>query len=308
MEQILNFPYYSYPNILTSGYHETKIYNKELLRLYDTLAMYTKEPQEQFLFHLTIGAAMEEFMNFDDTLPYKFQWQQLFPIHLRDFLQHGGKVIHFIVSPTPSFYSETFIVPSFIEKTNKLYQWTNVDKNHYVSQDGKCDVYIFCTMMPHVDNRNAGIMTNLIKCQKNIPDVNLNIEKYLQTPQDVSFITEFYKRMSYMISNIISHNGVATCFSFAVFNEESCNGMIKDYTMFSEIKNVFIFSSKCLIAEWTFYSSNYLMSSSCFHDGISYIDSLAKQQCKGHYIIINDMAITMIPARHLESLNSQDYV
>ena len=74
----LNFPYYIYPGTPFHEYTHTDLYNSELLRLHKEI-INLSTCNEKILFHLTIGAAMEEYLNLQSTSnEYEFQWQQLF--------------------------------------------------------------------------------------------------------------------------------------------------------------------------------------------------------------------------------------
>jgi hypothetical protein len=291
-EGVLNFPYYVYPGTpFSGGYTNTTLYNAELLRLRDRLTM-LNDPTDSTLLHLTIGAAMEEYLwnkgGSYETL--QWQWQQLFPLHLRQYLAKGKPVRHIIISPNKSFEPESFIEPLFIKYTDSEYKWKLCGDRHYYSTTCDCHVYIFCTMMPHNDPRNEDIMIKLHtlhskmsspdECELFSPDV------YLQTKYDRIFIGDFYSKLRTIVTSYIA-TGFMTCFSFAVFNQSSDRSCISNFAMFSEITSLVIDPRKCVLAEWSYVPTNYIVNSTIDKvTPISYVDDTISNDAK--ILVIND--------------------
>lgn len=284
---ILNFPYYLYPGTPCCEYTYIKEYNDELLRLHKEIINLLNN-NDKILFHLTIGAAMEEYFTLDTKSDYNFQWQQLFPVHVRDHLNNGGEVIHYIVSPNENFCINKFVEPLFVSKCSDL-KFKLIDDRHYVSQICNYQVKIFYTMMPHIDKRNTQLSNNLKKHFNGI----INIDQYVQTMDDKIFIKLFYDDLLSLFNHIIKNDGLTTCFSFAVFNALGDKSHINNYQMFDEIKSCFKQNDCQLLAEWTFYLGSYIVRDLCNHN-ISYVNDIIDEF--GEKIIIhnNKLAIKSV--------------
>lgn len=289
MTSELNHPYYIYPGApFGGGYTNMKLYNAELERLSRVMHSLLSPPKPTLL-HITIGAAMEEYVttratNYED---FKWQWQQLFPVHLRDYLKSGKGVRHLIISPNRSFDPETYETPAFIKYTNDEYKWELHGDRQYYSTTYDCIVYIFCTMMPHIDSRNSSIVAKMESVYNKIKstgetDIPFDPKLYQQTKYDVEFITHFYTNLKLLAQTYLDTGGFVTCFSFAVFNTMTDRGDLNKFIMFSEITSLLIDTKKCVLAEWVYVPTNYLMSSSLSKtDGISYADNtIAKHNSK----------------------------
>jgi hypothetical protein len=257
---------------------------------------------DPILFHLTIGAAMEEHQKLAGRSEYDFQWQQLFPFHIRRFIKenprHKRKIIHFIVSPNEHFAMSDDI-PFFVQKTPE-FEWEIVGKTYY-SKKFNYEVHIFCTMMPTIDLRNGKILDQLEKFS-HLKDL---VGIYRQTIFDREFTEKFYDSIDNMIGQIIKHNGIATCFSFAVFNASGNNEKLKNFVMFPEITKIFD-GHMCILAEWTYRVTCYVLvlrkplshtkliqhSSSGSNDnpcllGLSYVEPITSMS-DGYQIVISD--------------------
>lgn len=266
----LNHPYYVYPGYPFAGYSNFERYNKNVLKLFDTFTELNSNVPNKTLFHLTIGATMEEVLQFQEGRSFLFQWRQLFPDHLLCHAKSGGKVIHIIVSPTPSFdITESSInileggddivtpisKPRFVKETPE-FEW-EISGNIITSKTYDIQVIICYTMMPTVDIRNNFIHTYLTTK----PELQIYADLILQTECDILFVSEFYKSLDSLVNNIIKHGGVATCFSFAVFNENTKKKTVRDYNMFKEIQNCFSYKKhqNVLLAEWMFMHGCYIV-------------------------------------------------
>lgn len=284
----LNFPYYTYPGIPHCGYHDIDHYNSELLRLKSEFELLITRTDEDtpILFHLTIGAAMEEYQKLAESTSYDFQWQQLFPFHIRRFIKENKykrKIVHFIVSPNEHF-AKSGDIPFFIQKTPE-FEWEIVGKSYY-SKKFNYEVHIFCTMMPTIDLRNSEILDRLEKFDhlKNAMGI------YRQTIFDREFTEKFYEYVNGAISEIIRHNGIAACFSFAVFNADSDRGKLRDFLMFPKITKIFD-NHKCILAEWIFRATCYILvlrkPLSHTRLQLSYVEPTTSMP-DGHQIFVSD--------------------
>lgn len=271
----LNFPYYIYPGYPFSGYFDTKTYNENLLLLNEQIRNLTTEilsSQKSCLLHLTIGACMEEYLTLENNKDLLFQWQQLLPIHLRESAKNGTKVINLIVSPTKTFSISEWNVPLFVQQTNEEFDWSINISEIIIIKSKKYDItnYIFCTMMPAIDKRNDSLFKKYDETQKNKFYANL----IKQTDADKNYIINFYNNLKFLIDTIVNCNGITTCFSFAVFNDETSKARYNNFSMFTEILNCFDNNNfpNMLIGEWVFIESCYIINLYNTNEHISYID------------------------------------
>lgn len=254
MEYPINNPYFTYPGAPFRGYHNFDLYNRELIRLSHFLKTELASAiSNNCFFHFCIGAAMEELSESMDFQLYK-QWRQLLPIHIDEFAsKYQFPIRIIIISPNSSFENDTFLQPKFIECTNDFYDWKKTDDKSYVSNKFNIIINIFCTMMPHIDERNKKIMDYLNQ-NKLIEEFNW-IKKLEQNNIDIVFIKEFYNQLSILFKKIIGKNGIITCYSFAVFNELTKYNSLNDYKMFEEITKLFLDNennSKKLLGRWIY--------------------------------------------------------
>jgi hypothetical protein len=263
MESI-HYPYYIYPGYPVSGYTDISTYNLQLLKLNNKINTLKNDINDSTLFHLTIGACMEEYLQQSFRLPstknqYNFQWQQLFPDHLKQHALFGGKVIHIIVSPTKSFNIYEYIEPLFVAETSE-FEWITLVTNDEIlirSRTYDIQIYIYCTMMPCIDDRNKQIRDIL---QKNISTEHDYVTKITQTEYDVDYIIKFYNDMKNLFSDIRQNNGIITCFSFAVFCNGGNKSHIKNFVMFKQLVTHIDWNNiNMYIGEWSFYNGNYMI-------------------------------------------------
>ena len=258
----LNYPFYLYPRYPFSGYFETEEYIKNLLMLdeeIDNFAKYLLDHQMQILFHITIGACMEEYLLSNSVSPniYDFQWQQLCPEHLRYHAKNGNKVIHYIISPNASFEQFKFINPMFVSKCDEFEWKVEKNKNKITIYSPIYDftTYIFCTMMPSNDIDNLKKI-NILKLNNIVNSEQLI--KIKQTNFDKLFIKNFYDKLNNLSNIIKKYNGTFTCFSFAVFNEKNTNNKsYNNFEMFKEITQIEWNNQNMLLGRWFFIEGHY---------------------------------------------------
>jgi len=283
----LNFPFYVYPGTPCNGYDNITDYIKELERLYAKLIFltrYLQESQKRTIVHVTIGAPLEE-QYYDCPSKMKFQWQQLYPYHLCTALEKGYDVIHIIISPGSHFSDSHFLEPYFISMTNDTMKWVkNEEKNvkkEYFSKDGRYKVFIFNTPMPNNDKRNKSIID---KMHEKKMDQLVDINRYLQTKNDIDFIYSFYDCFAKLF-DVVCMNGFVTCFSFAVFNMGTKNAHINNYRMFNEVISLFESKHNRILAEWTFFPECYTVRDYHTNLAISYVKPI-EPMTEGYYIHI----------------------
>lgn len=249
----LNFPYFIYPGYPFSGYFDTDEYNKNIKNVLTLFKELNLSINKKILLHLTIGACMEEYLNIcktDEINMYAFQWEQLFPYHLREHAKNGGKVINIIISPTNSFNENNWINPTFVKNTLE-FDW-EINQNCIKSQKYDVTIFICYSMMPSVDELN---------CQKY--ELLLNkFETYapliIQTTNDIVFVNEFYEELQNLVNKIITYGGIFTCYSFAVFENKTKKSKFNNFAMFKEIKNMFNNnSSNLFLGEWIYMNDSH---------------------------------------------------
>lgn len=249
----MNFPWFTYPSLPLSGYNNTELYKKELVRLeyaLNELRLY----QHKILFHLTIGSPIEE--NSSHELKRKdvrCQMHQMIPDHLIKCAKLGIECINFIVCP--NIINE----PIFTILTNNFIK---IDSMNYKHKKIPLNIMIFNTMMPTSDivRNNNFIERNRILephiFEMIFPD---GIEKYIQTDYDQSIISQFYNQLQQTIGTITLNGGYCSCFSFAVFNASGCYHSLNGYKMFREI--IYCYDShkynNTILCEWIFENGNY---------------------------------------------------
>jgi hypothetical protein len=252
----LVYPYAWYPGTPCAGYSNTNHYNTELKRLatdmWDTYMILSA----RIYLHFSFGAAMNEFMSNDYTYDesIKPHYQQLLPFHFRKFLENGGEIMHYIISPNSDFEDDQFKIPIFITETPE-YEWKRTNKT-FQSKIYKITVKIFCTMMPTIDKTNETKFKKINDLFGGTCD-NEILKIYEQTSDDRIYTQYFYENMKMLINKTNILNGLVSGFSFAVFREDSDKAYINNYALFPEIKKCF--QDKNILGEWTYNNTNYLM-------------------------------------------------
>lgn len=273
----LNFPYYVYPNYPCSGYFDFEKYNKNiqaLKYLINDIKSDIEIQNKRILFHLTIGAPIEEYFNLFDSSgnnisSMAFQWQQLFPDHLIKYAKNGGNIIHIIISPTLTFDVKNWKNPSFLNFT-KEFMWkiTIFDYFvHIISSVYNVEFFVFYTMMPTIDERNKKIYNNLLDKSLKFPELQKYANNIIQTNDDIQFISSFYDDLGNLFRTICDNGGTTTCFSFAVFNDDTEKRTLNNYVMFKEIVKCFNWNNYkkvSLLAEWKFMYFCYTVSTYCY--------------------------------------------
>ena len=248
----INFPWFIYPKSPFAGYTSPN-YIPELKRLYFEL----KELQnidEKILFHLTIGAPMEE-IGYDrvNDQGITFQMHQLVPDHIIQVAKLGINVINYVVCPNLITSPLFMILRDDFVKTNK---------SSYKHKIYPLHIEIFNTMMPTKDMQRNKIhqqhMTNT-ELKKLTPVKYFDmIEMYKQNDHDLQFVDMFYSRIRETIDHVITNKGYCTCFSFAVFNEDTVNKKFNNFCMFREIMSCYQ-KERTLICEWVFRYGTYVV-------------------------------------------------
>ena len=250
----LSNPYFAYPGTPFRGYHNFKLYNKELKRLYTFLNDCSDNMKSKTNVHICIGAAMEEVVDYDSYEEHS-QWKQLFPDHLQNFILDNKDIDTqlIIVSSNDTFSDGDYKDPVFISRTDEIFDWNKIENRKYTSTKYNVTVNIFCTMMPHNDSkRNKSLMAQ-IKQKKELCKHFSWIDQLEQTQDDLEFTNMFYTVFGKFLDSVNDNYGAIVCFSFAVFNEATDFRKYNNYAMFSEIKKFFSDNAnQRLLLEWYF--------------------------------------------------------
>lgn len=259
----LNYPYCVYPGYPFCGYTDTVEYNKNLTIIFNLLKTLNEKNKLNTLFHLTIGACMEEYFKIcseKELNQFGFHWMQLFPHHLKAHALAGGKVINVIISPTESFKDENWIEPTFVKHTPE-FCWDTSDHSCIKSTKYDVIVYIFCTMMPSIDKKNQQKIQILNSTMSNDKNIATYVKHITQTVKDIEFVQDFYYRLQTLKEQILNTGGIFTCFSFAVFEITTQKKKYNNFSMFYEITSLFSkYSQNSLLAEWFFTLGSYTLT------------------------------------------------
>lgn len=257
----LTYPFFWYPFTPACEYDDYPTYINQINKLYNLIPTLNSElesrtNQSKIIFHLTIGASMEELAS-KGTNIHSMQWQQLFPAHLEKAHDDGYDITHIIISPNEHFNPSNYIEPKFIKETN-YFEWKlcrDQGYTSYTSSDSRFRVYIFCTPMPTVCRVNEQNIRKLLSSPDSfIRELGRNL---VQTQVDKDFIGRFYLNLRNLANKIRNLGGLFTCFSFAVF--KNMPGY-DEYRMFPEIINLFpLGSSNRLLAEWVYIDDSYYL-------------------------------------------------
>lgn len=314
-ESDINWPFFTYPGTPMHGYQEYVTYRKLIKKCHKMIIDLAYSVNKEFLFHLSIGAANEELQIHLPDSSFDFQYQQLSPHHITSYLDKGGSVVHFIISPNRSFDivrddgSSSFVEPFFIQFSKHQFDWNlpvfNDGVISYTSKKYDYTVHIFCTMMPCIDAKNILIVEKISSMGEFMKE---KVMPFLQTEFDKSFVSHFYSDLHKLINKIISYGGFCVCFSFAVFNEATDHSRYKNYAMFPEIMNIFAANLRsAILAEWTFRRGIYLMKHFNGYDCdgkiiisdkyISYVNP--DHTCAdGYQIVISQNKYSLIPSEY----------
>lgn len=211
-EMRLNHPWMIYPNEPTSGYTKYSTYHRELFRLFYFIKKLslnidlTGDGKIQ-LTNFIIGTFMESALqNNHCSEIYNFQWQQLFPKHIYDFIKHYEKFDNdininiIIISPDNIFMDETYKEPLFTTMCED-YKFEKIQNREYIYCKDRLTIKvdIFTCPFPQLETRTSLIDHFNIFIEKYLKEFEL--ENLLITDNDVKFIKDFYDIIELIASN-----------------------------------------------------------------------------------------------------------
>jgi len=259
-QPLLNHPYTIYPREPTSAYTKYRLYNVELYRLYNSIIeLSTKiEDMEEHKNQLTVlilGTPMESALHKGDcNKTYIFQWEQLFPNFIFEFVEFYKKHITvniIIISPDDIFMDDTYNEPLFTEHCED-FDFIKIKNREYIHRneidDIEIKIDIFTCPFPQLETR-SDVIYNCNRFIKENPF--LEIEDYTPTETDVIFITEFYTQIERIAKNKKSNLIIN---SYATFRNIDTDV----YGLFPTLLKV-ANEYKIIATEWSFKEKNYEM-------------------------------------------------
>ena len=257
----INFPYFVYPGAPFHGYY-SQSFNINIYRALEKIRSLRHINSKKILFHITIGSPMEEAGSIIiEQHKVQYQMHQLVPDHILRALSQGIHVINIIICPN------AIKEPLFMKYSG---DYAKINKNTYTHKSFPLEIFIYKTMMPTKDTeRNKKFMSYF-----NGKLESTHLEKYCQTSDDILFVNMFYSELKITINHIIDNGGYCSCFSFAVFNDDSIYRSYKNFVMFKEVSECYKDPDSTILCEWVFrYGVFVVCQKNCTRDQecISYI-------------------------------------
>lgn len=260
-EFVLNHPWKIYLREPASSYTNYHIYYKELIKLYNFTKAYKHYIEElkdtdACLTIKILGTPMEAALqNKSVSTIYEFQWQQLFPKYVYDFIKHHKKLNNninvniIIISPDDIFMDENYKEPLFTVKCED-YKFTKVQNREYIhiSDNLTIKINIFTCPYPQLETNIKVIEQCNVFINKYYPDYK--IKSFAPSEEDIEFIKNFYEYLEEICKNPKSNLIIN---SFAVFRNVR---EFDNYGLFPtllEVANKY----KIIATEWSFNESNF---------------------------------------------------
>lgn len=261
-EYILNHPWTIYFQEPASAYTKYSIYYIELERLLKFFINFNKtakiDDENVQLTNIIIGTPMEMAIHKSYCEQYyEFQWQQLFPKHIFDFINHYKKmksdikinVNIIIISPDEIFMDSEYYEPLFVKKC-KDYKFEKIQNREYIynKENLTIKVDIFTCPFPQLEKR-VGLIKKynafISKCMPYFEINNFNVNE-----SDIKFISDFYEQLE-MIGDNPNTNLIIN--SFATFRN------VRDYDNYGLFPSLLEFANKYKIiaTEWNFEEKNF---------------------------------------------------
>jgi hypothetical protein len=256
----LNHPWSIYYCEPISSYTKYDTYYKELERLLvhiENLSNRIKELGETDaqLTNFIIGTPMEDALQKKHCgKNYIYQWQQLFPYHITNFINHNMSldkdisVNIIIISPDDIFMDENYREPLFMTECED-YEFIKFGNRDYVYIEKKLKIKIdiFTCPFPQLEKDKFVIE----KSNELIKKVgNYQIENFAPSEDDKKFISNFYDYLEMIASNPLSNMIIN---SYAIFRN------VREYDNYGLFSSLLELADKYKIiaTEWTFSENNY---------------------------------------------------
>jgi len=256
----LNHPWKIYFAEPTSSYTEYDIYYQELIRLYNYIKFYNYyleklKENDVCLTILILGTPMEAAIwNKQCSEIYDFQWQQLFPKYIFDFIKHYKKLNNnininiIVVSPDNIFMDEFYREPLFTIKCED-YSFNKIKNREYIhtSTNLIIKIDIFTCPFPQLETNTKNIYRFNNFIEKIIEDYKL--KTFEPSEEDILYINSFYENFERICTNK-SANLIIN--SFAVFRN------VRDYDNYGLFPTLLEVANKhkIIATEWSFNENN----------------------------------------------------
>ena len=266
----LNHPWKIYLREPLSSYTRYSTYHSELLRLLEfvnrlnTNIVDIKENQVQ-LTNFIIGTPMEDAFHREKEIanqmkrifsfPFLFQWQQLFPTHIKKFINHYSKFDNdininiIIISPDEIFMDENYKEPLFTT-CSKCFDFTKIANREYIYSEDKLTIKIdiFTCPFPQLE-KNMDIITRYNAFIQKIPDFEL--KSLAPTEFDIRFIDNFYEIIESIASNPASN---------MIINSHATFKNVSGYENYGLFPSLLELANKhqIIATEWNFLETNFL--------------------------------------------------
>ncbi|AYV79957.1 MAG: hypothetical protein Gaeavirus3_11 [Gaeavirus sp.] len=277
----LNHPWFIYPQEPLSEYVSYNIYRSEITRLYDYIRTLDINSGDTTLTNFVLGTPMEAAIHAKETT-CKFQWQQLYPSHINEFIFHhlnSDKPTYInliIISPDELFMDKNYKEPLFLSHTD--YEFTKIRNREYISKfdNVTINVNIFTCPFPHLDIRE-----DIYASYDRILEKNniLDIETFKPSNDDNTFVNEFYEAFERIaISTSTNPNHIIIVNSYVAFRNISGLGGYALFPKLLEIANKY----KIICTEWNMIDSMFtskIISSiefndiDCINNYLTYLDA-----------------------------------
>lgn len=267
----LSNPYFLYPNGPMSEYFNYSEYNLELKRLYKKFLeiynwiisnMNSSRPNTYVLNSIIVGSAMEQAIRTGNNEPGTFfQWQQLFPTYITNFIESyrtdKENILYvnlIIVSPDKIFSDEFYKEPIFLGMTE--YQFVKISNRKYLCRGNNFEISvdIFNCPLPSHDSREYVKKINDFYLSRKEDFSHIHLNSYIQTESDTKFIDKFYKLVDMLFGLVNNINIYIIINSWATF--KNLDGY-ENYKMFSKLLEL-ANKNNILATEWAFRDKSYL--------------------------------------------------
>jgi len=257
----LNHPWKIYLREPISSYTKYCVYHKELIRLLqfvkslDEHIINLKENQVQ-LTNFIIGTPMEDAIHKRNcSSAYIFQWQQLFPYHITNFIKHYTKLNNdinvniIIISPDDIFMDDTYKEPLFMTHCTE-YTFTKIKNREYIYSEKKLTIKIniFTCPFPQLETNKSVIQKSNILIEK---IGTFELDTLAPSEDDIRFIDIFYSYIESIACNPLSNMIIN---SYATFRN------VREYDNFGLFPSLLALANKhkIIATEWEFSENNYL--------------------------------------------------
>jgi hypothetical protein len=256
----LNHPWKIYFAEPTSAYTEYEIYYQELVRLYNYIKFYNEylenlKENDVCMTILILGTPMEAAIwNKQCSEIYDFQWQQLFPKYIFDFIKHYKKLNNnininiIVVSPDNIFMDKFYREPLFTIKCED-YSFNKIKNREYIhtSDNLTIKIDIFTCPFPQLETNTKNIERHNNFIHKIIKDYKL--KTFEPSEEDIKYINRFYENFERICENKKANLIIN---SFAVFRN------VRDYDNYGLFPTLLEVANKhkIIATEWSFNERN----------------------------------------------------